>query len=190
MTVHLPADAMPGLDAVTDADREWFEAHPHRSYRLRPPAVAELLPGEAIGAGSRTVVIGLPGARMRLHVGRPSPRLRRDTDRSCRELIKAVDAAGYTLGGKPIRAAIQEMRRALREAACGPAHNSPPPEPQSLLAAPWMPSTGPSAACHAEHRHDHDGRHPAPAPARALPLRRVHPGRGRRSGSGVRLVAG
>ena len=102
---------MPGLDLVTDADREWFEAHPHRRYRLRPKAVAELLPGEVMGAGSRTVVIGLPSARMRLRVGRPSPRLRQDTDRSCRELIKVLAAAGYTLGGKTIRAAIKELSR-------------------------------------------------------------------------------
>ena len=138
MTVHLPADAMPGLDAVTDADREWFAAHPHRRYRLRPTAVAELLPGEAMGAGSRTVVIGLPGARMRLRVGRPSPRLRQDTDRCCRELIKAVDAAGYTLGGKTIMATIQEARRALREAACGPGHIDCPQSSQ----ARWRPPGG------------------------------------------------
>jgi len=116
MTVHLSADAMPGLDAVTDADREWFAAHPPRRYRLRPTAVAELLPGEAMGAGSRTVVIGLPGARMRLRVGRPSPRLRQDTDRCCRALIRAVDDAGYTINGKPLLPTLTKLRRQVGSA--------------------------------------------------------------------------
>jgi hypothetical protein len=110
----MTTDAMPGLDAVTDADREWFAAHPHRRYRLRPTAVAELLRGEAMSPGERTVVAFCsPQARFRLRVGRPPPRLRQDTDRCCRELIKAVDEAGYTLGGRTVRAAIQEIERSV-----------------------------------------------------------------------------
>jgi hypothetical protein len=105
---------MPGLDAVTDADREWFAAHPHRRYRLRPTAVAELLPGEAMGHGERMVVAFCsPSARLRLRVGRPPPRLRQDTDRTCLALIKAVDEAGCTLGGKTVRAALWEIRRTI-----------------------------------------------------------------------------
>jgi hypothetical protein len=115
MTVHLPASTMPGLDAVTDADREWFAAHPHRRYRLRPTAVAELFPGEVMGPGSRTVVVtlGSPLARMRLRVGRPPPRLRQDTDRCCRELIKGLDGAGYTINGKPLLPMLMELRQSV-----------------------------------------------------------------------------
>jgi hypothetical protein len=117
MTHYLPAGTLPVIDAVTDADREWFEAHPHRRYRLRPTAIAELMPGEVMAPGSHTVVMscGLASARMRLRVGRPPPRLRRDTDRCCQELIKAVEEAGYTLGGKTIRAAIKELSRHVGE---------------------------------------------------------------------------
>ncbi len=114
----MTADSMPGLDALTDGDREWFLAHPSRRYRLRPTAVAELLPGEGMGPGQRTVVIkcGSPVTRMRLRVGRPPLHLRQDTDRCCRELIGRVDAAGYTLGGKRLLAALAELRRHLEGA--------------------------------------------------------------------------
>jgi hypothetical protein len=95
---------MPELDAVTDADREWFEARPARRYRLRPTALAELLPGESIGPGSRTVVArcGSPLTRMRLRVGRPPPALRQDTDRVCEALLRLVDARGGRIGGRTV----------------------------------------------------------------------------------------
>jgi hypothetical protein len=35
---------LPGLEAVIDTDRTWFEAHPGRRFHLRPTALAELLP--------------------------------------------------------------------------------------------------------------------------------------------------
>ena len=106
-----------GLDAVTSADREWFATHPSRRYRLRPTAIVELMPGEVMTPGSHTVVIscGLASARMRLRGGRPPPRLRQNTDRCCEELIKAVDEAGYALGGKTIRAAIKELSQHVGE---------------------------------------------------------------------------
>jgi hypothetical protein len=104
---------MPELDAVTDADREWFEARPHRRYRLRPTALAELLPGEAIGPGSRTVVArcGSPLTRMRLRVGRPPAMLRQDTDRVCEALIRWMDARGFTVGGKSVGEFMAALRR-------------------------------------------------------------------------------
>ena len=97
---------MPGLDAVTDADRAFFEAHPHRGYRLRATALAELPPGEAMAPGSRTVVArcGSPLTRMRLRVARPPSALRHDTDRVCTELLRRVDAEGWTAGGRPVSA--------------------------------------------------------------------------------------
>jgi hypothetical protein len=114
----MTADSMPGLDALTDGDRKWFLAHPSRRYGLRPTAVAELLPGEGMRPGECTVVIkcGSPVTRMRLRVGRPPLHLRQDTDRCCRELIGRVDAAGYTLGGKRLLAALAELRRHLEGA--------------------------------------------------------------------------
>jgi hypothetical protein len=119
MTVRLPADTMPGLDAVTDADRKWFAAHPHRRYRLRPTAIAELMLGEVIGPGSHTVVVpcGSPLVRMRFRVGRPPSRLRQNTDRCCRALIRCLDEAGYTLNGKRVLAVIKEMKLVLAEIA-------------------------------------------------------------------------
>jgi hypothetical protein len=108
---------MPGLDAVTDADREWFEAHPARRYRLRPTELAEMLPGEVIGPGSRTVVLrtATPGLRFRLRVGRPLLRLRHDTDRCCRELIRGVERAGHTINGIPLSKAIRLVAHMQRE---------------------------------------------------------------------------
>ncbi len=113
MTLHIPADTMPGLDAVTDADREWFLARPSRRYRLRPTAIAELPPGETMEPGQHTVVVlcGSPLVRMRVHVGRPPLRLRQDTDRCCRELIQALDAAGCRINGKQLLPTITELSR-------------------------------------------------------------------------------
>jgi hypothetical protein len=105
---------LPDLEAVTDADRAWFEAYPGRRYHLRPTALAELLPGEAIGPGSRMVVWqAAEGVRFRLRVGRPPLRLRHDTDRCCRELIRRVERAGYTLNGIPLREAFARIAENL-----------------------------------------------------------------------------
>src|SRR5690242_21448601 len=40
--VQLRSTSDPAHDEITDADRAWFEAHPHRRFRLRPTSVAEL----------------------------------------------------------------------------------------------------------------------------------------------------
>jgi hypothetical protein len=117
MTVHLPASTMPGLDVVTDADRAWFADRPSRRYRLRPVAIGELLPGQVMRPGKHVVVVrlGAAGARMRVPVGRPPPRLRACTDRCCRELIERVDAAGYTVNGQRLLPAIREIARLCRQ---------------------------------------------------------------------------
>jgi hypothetical protein len=108
---------MPALEAVTDADRAWFEAHPGRRYRLRLTELAELLPGEVIGPGSRMVVWqAAEGVRFRLRVGRPPLRLRHDTDRCCRELIRGVERAGHTINGIPLSKAIRLVTQMQREA--------------------------------------------------------------------------
>ena len=46
-TLTLSPAVGAALEAVTDADREWFEAHPHRAYRLRRVALGEVLPGQS-----------------------------------------------------------------------------------------------------------------------------------------------
>jgi hypothetical protein len=113
MTVRLPADTMPGLDAVTDADREWFEARPSRLCRLRPTTVAELFPGEVMRPGSRTVVVtlGSPLVRMRFLVGRPPAGLRQDTDRSCAGLLLLLARVGYTIEGRPLLSTLRDLRQ-------------------------------------------------------------------------------
>jgi hypothetical protein len=113
MTVRLPADTMPGLDAVTDADREWFEARPSRLCRLRPTTVAELFPGEVMRPGSRTVVVtfGSPLVRMRFRVGRPPVGLRQDTDRSCAGLLLLLARVGYTIEGRPLLSTLRDLRQ-------------------------------------------------------------------------------
>jgi hypothetical protein len=110
-----PALGAP-LDAVTDADRAWFEVHPGRRYHLRPTSLAELLRGEVTRPGSCTVVWqAAAGVRFRLRVGRPPVRLRHDTDRCCRELIRRVERAGYTLNGIPLREAFARIAETGRE---------------------------------------------------------------------------
>ena len=43
---------MTHLNAVTDAGRDQFEAHPCRRYRPRSTPIAELMPGEVMVPGS------------------------------------------------------------------------------------------------------------------------------------------
>jgi hypothetical protein len=106
------------LEAVTDADREWFEAHPHRAYRLRHLQLGEVLPGQTARPGLHIVVIrmGSPLVRMRLPVDRPPAHLRRDTDRTCAELIGRMVALGYTINGRPLGEVLVGLRASLRRA--------------------------------------------------------------------------
>ena len=108
-TVILPPHIGAALEAVTDADREWFEAHPHRAYRLRHLQLGEVLPGQTARPGLHIVVIrmGSPLVRMRLPVGRPPAHLRRDTDRVCLKLVTRMAAAGYTINGRPLATLIR-----------------------------------------------------------------------------------
>ena len=111
-----PFPDMPGLDAVTDLDREWFLDHPYRRYRLRHTAIVELLPGQAMQAGDHTVVAVMaksPLMRFRIRVGRPPARLRHDTDRCCWQLVQRLDEAGLTLNGMPITTAIDRVNASL-----------------------------------------------------------------------------
>ena len=111
-TVTLPPRIGVALEAVTDGDRAWFEAHPHRAYRLRPQALGELMPGQTTRPGERVVVIrlGSPLVRMRLPVGRPPAGLRHDTDRTCSEIVRRLSAAGYAINGRPIAEALAAVR--------------------------------------------------------------------------------
>ena len=85
--VQLQSTADPALDDVTDADRAWFEAHPHRRFRLRPARVIELPAGTIVLPGLMTVVARLAdGARLRSCVSVPQHK-RRDTDRNCEALL-------------------------------------------------------------------------------------------------------
>jgi hypothetical protein len=113
MTVRLPADTMPGLDEVTDADRAWFEANPFRHCRLRPTAIAELCPGEIMRPGACTVVVALgsPLVRMRFRIGRAPASLRQDTDRCCAGLVLLLAKAGHTIDGRPLLPALRGLRQ-------------------------------------------------------------------------------
>src|SRR4051794_18108917 len=85
--VRVEATATPALEAVTDADRVWFEANPHRRFRLRPTSLDELPAGTVVVPGMVTVVaLVADGARMRCFVKVP-PHRRRDTDRNCESLL-------------------------------------------------------------------------------------------------------
>jgi hypothetical protein len=103
----------PAHEAVTDADRVWFEARPHRRFRLRPLDLDELLPGEVIEPGLCVLVIrlGSPLVRLRVRVLRPPLRLRQNTDRCCRELVRLLDASGHTINGEPIGVLVEELSR-------------------------------------------------------------------------------
>jgi hypothetical protein len=52
---------MTHLDAVTDADREWFESHPCCRYQLRPAAITDPMPHEIMLPGSHTVAAARSG---------------------------------------------------------------------------------------------------------------------------------
>lgn len=121
MTEHLDLRGPAGdaLDAVTDADRAWFDAHPARRYRVRPVQVAELLPGQEIVPGSRMLVVNAaPGMRIRLLVRAPL-RLRQDTDRCGQALVWLLDRHGCTWNGVPLQRAIAEVTAALAPVAEG-----------------------------------------------------------------------
>ena len=52
MTVPLPASTMPGLDVVTDADREWFEGRPARPLPAAPCGDRRAAAGRSCGRAS------------------------------------------------------------------------------------------------------------------------------------------
>ena len=56
-TLTLPPTVEAALEAVTDRDRAWFEAHPHRAYRLRRLQLGEVLPGRPVTPGSYVIVV-------------------------------------------------------------------------------------------------------------------------------------
>ena len=103
------------LEAVTDADRVWFEAHPHRAYRLRHVALGEVMPGQVATPGMYMVVIrmGSPLVLFRVSVGRPPAHLRQDTDRVCAELIRRLSDTGYTINGRPVGEALASLRASM-----------------------------------------------------------------------------
>ncbi|WP_043367504.1 hypothetical protein [Belnapia sp. F-4-1] len=45
MNSPLPDPAVDALEAASEDDRLWFEAHPHRQHRIRPYKPGEGLPG-------------------------------------------------------------------------------------------------------------------------------------------------
>ena len=92
--VRVEGTATPALEAVTDADRDWFRARPHRRFRLRPTSLDELPAGTLVVPGLVTVVARVAdGARMRCFVTAP-PHRRRDTDRNCESLLPGYAKAG------------------------------------------------------------------------------------------------
>src|SRR4051794_21901600 len=54
--VRVEGTATPALEAVTDGDRDWFLAHPHRRFRLRPATLDELPAGSLVVPGLTTIV--------------------------------------------------------------------------------------------------------------------------------------
>ena len=105
------------LEAVTDADRVWFEERPHRGYHLRRVALGEVLPGQVATPGIYMVVIkmGSPLVRFRLSVRRPPAHLRQDTDRVCAELIRRLSDTGFTINGRPVGEALARLRASTME---------------------------------------------------------------------------
>jgi hypothetical protein len=97
------------LESVRAADRAWFAANPHRSYRLRPATLADIPPGYGTMPGCRVVVVrgAVDGVRFRIVVGKPAPHLRRDTDHCCREIIRRLDAAGFAHNGRRLGEAVE-----------------------------------------------------------------------------------
>ena len=116
-TLTLSPTVGAALEAVTDADRVWFEAHPHRAYRLRHVALGEVMPGQVATPGMYMVVIkmGSPLVRFRVSVGRPPAQLRQDTDRVCVELIRRLSDTGYTINGRPVGEALASLRASTME---------------------------------------------------------------------------
>ena len=110
-TLTLPPAVGAALEAVTDADREWFGAHPHLAYRLRRLALCEVLPGQVATPGIYMVVIkmGSPLVRFRVSVGRTPAQLRQNTDRVCAELIRRLSDAGYTINGRLLGPALASL---------------------------------------------------------------------------------
>jgi hypothetical protein len=59
--------------------------------------------------------MGSPLVRFRLPIGRPPAHLRRDTDRTCVELVRRLTAAGCTINGRPIGHALATVRASFTE---------------------------------------------------------------------------
>ena len=116
-TLTLSPEVGAALEAVTDADRAWFEARPLRTCRLRRVALGEVLPGQVATPGLYIVVIkmGSPLVRFRVSVGRPPAHLRQDTDRVCAELIRRLSDTGYTVNGRPVGEALASLRASTME---------------------------------------------------------------------------
>jgi len=70
--MNAPAPAVDALEAASEDDRLWFEAHPHRQHRIRPYMPGEGPPGHPDpvprpGHGLFVAVRQVkPGIRMRL----------------------------------------------------------------------------------------------------------------------------
>lgn len=107
---------MEALDAVTDADRDWFLAHPKRGYHLRPLQIDEILPGETAVPGTYVIVVKLGEpmvGRLRLPIVRPPHHLRLDTDRCCAELVAQCD---WELNGEPMSKLVPKLQALFADA--------------------------------------------------------------------------
>ena len=116
--MRLTPSTMPGLQAVVDADEDWFLANPDRRYRMRPVAIAELPPGTVLEPGEKMIVVrcGSPYVRLRLPIGCQPPLLDEDTDSCCRFIVTSLDIMGHLINGRPVLDLIDEMTRDGRHA--------------------------------------------------------------------------
>ena len=99
-------------DLVSDDDSRWFEAHPHRSYRIRAHVAIECPVDPDSPQPSATLVVQVvPGRRFRipLYGGPPF-----DPGEDClREAARNSPVAPYRIGEQPIT--LEDLRQSLAE---------------------------------------------------------------------------
>jgi hypothetical protein len=79
-----PEAVTTDFSAASDLDREWFQLHPGRTFRLRPGTPAE----NSLGTTAVLVQQIVPGVRIRLGLRLPLPIPIDATEQDCLQLLK------------------------------------------------------------------------------------------------------